>query len=69
MTNQEKIKELEASGDLDPNCKMCVKIFYPYYQLTWHPVKYNSPPFAPGHKASVRCESGKNSHCTCDTCF
>lgn len=23
----------------------------------------------PPHDASPRCESGKHSHCTCDTCF
>lgn len=23
----------------------------------------------PPHRASERCESGKRSHCTCDTCF
>lgn len=25
--------------------------------------------FHPPHDASQRCESGKHSHCTCDTCF
>lgn len=25
--------------------------------------------FFPHHYASDRCESGKHSHCTCDTCF
>ena len=25
--------------------------------------------FHPSHDASDRCESGKHSHCTCDTCF
>jgi hypothetical protein len=25
--------------------------------------------FAPSHKASERCMSGKRPHCTCDTCF
>jgi len=25
--------------------------------------------FAPLHDAHPRCESGKHSHCTCDTCF
>lgn len=23
----------------------------------------------PSHDASLRCESGKRPHCTCDTCF
>ena len=25
--------------------------------------------FGPYHDASPRCESGKRSHCSCDTCF
>ena len=25
--------------------------------------------FHPSHDASSMCESGKHSHCTCDTCF
>ena len=25
--------------------------------------------FAPRHKASERCESGKRNHCSCDICF
>lgn len=25
--------------------------------------------FHPPHDASPNCESGKHSHCTCDTCF
>jgi hypothetical protein len=25
--------------------------------------------FHPHHDASERCESGKHSHCSCDTCF
>jgi hypothetical protein len=25
--------------------------------------------FHPPHDASNRCESGKRSHCSCDTCF
>ena len=25
--------------------------------------------FHPPHDASPRCESGKRSHCSCDTCF
>jgi hypothetical protein len=25
--------------------------------------------FGPPHNASPKCESGRHSHCTCDTCF
>ena len=25
--------------------------------------------FAPAHYASIRCESGRHEHCSCDTCF
>jgi hypothetical protein len=31
--------------------------------------KYRDDPMMPPHTASDRCESGKHSHCTCDTCF
>lgn len=62
----DKIKALEAAGRLDPSCPTCVEIFYPYWRTGW---PGSSPPFAPAHKASDRCRSGKNPHCTCDTCF
>ena len=26
-------------------------------------------PMMPNHNASLRCESGRHNHCTCDTCF
>lgn len=26
-------------------------------------------PFMPSHDASRHCESGRHTHCTCDTCF
>ena len=55
----ERLKRLESTGDIDPNCKGCE----PYYE---HPV---ASPFCPNHKASARCESGGYNHCTCDTCF
>ena len=70
MTSKEKIQQLEDRGDLDPTCKMCTKIFYPYYKNEWSDVRAcKSTPFAPHHKASKYCLSGKNNHCTCDTCF
>lgn len=59
----EFISRLEQLEELDPNCKTCKKIFYPEY------LKGNRNIFAPRHKASDRCRSGKNPHCTCDTCF
>lgn len=69
MTNQEKIKQLEESGHLDSNCKMCIEIFYHYYLNIWREGEFKPSPFAPMHKASSRCQSGKNNHCTCDVCF
>ncbi len=63
----ERMIELEARGELDPTCATCVKVFYPYYRETWEPGRYG--PFAPSHKPSPRCRSGKYPHCTCDTCF
>lgn len=62
-TVEQLIKRLESLAELDPNCKMCQEIFYPAYREGKDFV------FAPRHKASSRCESGKNNHCTCDTCF
>ena len=59
QVRQQRIQTMELTGNLDPNCKGCK----PYYD---HPMV---SPFAPSHKASNRCESGKRSHCTCDICF
>lgn len=58
-SREQKIARLEASGDLDPGCHGC-REFYAHPTLT---------PFAPPHKASRSCESGKRAHCTCDSCF
>jgi hypothetical protein len=60
-----RIKHLENLGEIDSNCKMCQEIFYPAIKAG----KMISNVFAPRHKASPRCESGKYAHCTCDTCF
>lgn len=62
-TDEQFIARLEASGDLDPSCPSCQTHFYPRYRSGKRDV------FAPRHKASARCESGKYPHCTCDTCF
>lgn len=65
-TQQERaanIKRLEGLGILDPACKTCQDEFYPSYR------EKGVGPFAPNHKASERCRSGKRAHCTCDTCF
>ena len=59
------IKELESKGWIEPNCKSCKAYFYPELQKG---NKFSSI-FAPGHKPSSRCESGKHPHCSCDTCF
>ena len=59
------IKDLEISGDIDPTCETCIKIFYP--NLRQGVKIYNI--FAPRHKASNRCQSGKHPHCSCDICF
>lgn len=60
---QEYIKKLEELGEIDPNCDYCKSIFYPQLEAGHKSV------FAPRHKASRHCESGKHAHCTCDTCF
>lgn len=54
-----KIQRLVDSGYIVPGCKGCQEFFE-------HPTV---DPFAPRHKASDSCESGKYPHCTCDTCF
>jgi hypothetical protein len=60
-TREQAIARLEASGDLDPTCNGCRE----RYESKGMPYDV----FAPRHKASDRCQSGKRSHCTCDTCF
>jgi hypothetical protein len=66
MTGRETyIHSLEQMKELDPDCKMCQEIYYPKLQAG----QLISDIFAPRHKASDRCKSGKYSHCTCDTCF
>jgi len=39
----------------EPGCEYCAK--------------HRDDPMMPPHQASSRCESGKRSHCTCDTCW
>lgn len=65
ITNEEYIKLCEMRGLLDPNCEMCRRVFYPAVKEG----RSVTDVFAPAHKASERCRSGKNAHCTCDTCF
>lgn len=59
------IEDLETKGYIDPDCRMCNEVFYP--QLIEG--KTFTEIFAPRHKASGYCRSGKYPHCTCDTCF
>ena len=58
---EEMIKRWESEGRLSPTCPGC-KEFYDYPGL---PIDV----FAPSHKPSGGCESGKRPHCTCDYCF
>ena len=67
LQREEHIKRLEADERLDPDCRICQDVFYPYYRERWMPGSVG--PFAPPHLASLRCESGQRPHCTCDTCF
>lgn len=57
------IKRWESEGRLDPECPFCKSEFYAKTRT------FPQDVFAPNHTASSRCESGKRSHCTCDTCF
>lgn len=59
------VKNLESRGELDPNCKFCKDHFYSRIEKG----ELISNIFAPRHKASLNCRSGKHSHCTCDCCF
>lgn len=56
---EQRLARLEALGSIVPGCPGCQE-FYD------HPT---GDPFAPRHKPSDNCESGKHPHCTCDICF
>lgn len=60
-TREDMIAHLERIGFMAPDCKMCQEWYY-------HAPDPTSV-FAPRHKASAGCQSGKHAHCTCDTCF
>lgn len=60
------IQRLEVLGFLDPSCPKC-REQYEYYSNKWQPG--DGGPFAPSHKSSVFCESGKRPHCTCPICW
>jgi hypothetical protein len=62
-TRDQQVARMESSGQLDPACPMCQREYYA------RPDTMPSDVFAPRHKASSRCQSGKRAHCTCDTCF
>jgi len=57
--------EMEDAGLLSPECATCNEHFYPAIKRGQKICEV----FAPSHKASDKCESGKHPHCTCDTCF
>lgn len=59
---EEYIKRFEAAGMLDPSCPGCREA---YQSLR----EGRGLPFAPRHRASAGCESGRRAHCTCDACF
>jgi len=61
-TRAEQITRWEQEGRLDPECPFCQREFYAAESKPYDV-------FAPNHKASEGCESGKRAHCTCDTCF
>lgn len=60
-TREDVIARWELMGLIDRNCRGCDEFF----------AKAEGPHkvFAPPHKASANCESGKQAHCTCDRCF
>jgi len=60
-TREQIIKRWEDGRELVLGCVGCK----PFYDWQGLPVDL----YAPRHKASTRCESGKKPHCTCDRCF
>jgi hypothetical protein len=56
-TKEQRIERQEREGTIVRDCAGC-QVFFD-----------NPDAMGPSHKASDRCESGKRSHCTCDTCF
>lgn len=65
MSIEDRIKELESTGDFNPNCETCQVHFYPAVKSG----DSITSVFAPRHKASDKCKSGKYNHCSCDICF
>lgn len=61
----EYLLKLEEMGEIDRFCKTCQEVFISQIKEG----KSLFSIFAPRHKASPRCKSGKHAHCTCDTCF
>jgi hypothetical protein len=58
--------------DCTPFCRTCEgeqEYSYKYKACDVGGCTYNAYGGAPYHEANPRCESGKRSHCTCDTCF
>ena len=64
MTPREIIRECEKVGAIVPGCPGC-RDFYTGVLAGYA----FSMIFAPRHVPSLRCESGRRPHCTCDTCF
>lgn len=61
----EYILQLEKEGRFDRFCKFCQEHFMPQLKIG----RRLPDIYAPPHKPSTHCESGKKPHCTCDTCF
>jgi hypothetical protein len=59
-TRDETIARMERDGMLDPTCPGCRERYEAANPLDV---------FAPRHKASANCESGKRAHCSCDRCW
>ena len=61
MTRAEIVAAMESDGDMVPGCHGCAERY-----AAEDP---QGGVFAPRHKASARCESGRRPHCTCDVCW
>lgn len=54
------LERLETNGSIVPDCGGC---------KPWYETDDPQYVFAPRHKASSGCESGRRPHCSCSTCF
>lgn len=55
--HQRQMDILKVQSEANPDCSRCRQFLEEGLTLS------------PRHTASVRCQSGRRSHCSCETCF